>query len=696
MMANPSDPSRKSTRGTGRSASGASRTPAQHTNSQRTSSPRTSSQRTSSQRPRPATSKRPIADGLGASAGRAASSVGNARLALASPRRRLNILLVLVALVLSGFVVRAFQLQAFDSQAYASKAAKQMTRTATLIAQRGTITDRNGVVMAASEPAVKIIADPSMIARNGVDKRRDLTTSETAIASQNAVAIAEALAKYLGGKSTDYLPKLSEKSTNGSLKQYVVIQRHVPAATYQLLQAELAKGGKVTVDGKEYKAPYWYGLYKEDDPVRQYPGGSVGGNLIGTINDEQKATGGVELSLTDMLKGTNGSESYEASAYGRIPLGSQVLTPAVDGDNVTLTLDSEMQQIAEAALAKGIEGSAAKTGTAIVMNVKTGEVLADASLPSYDPTDMTKVKAENLGNRSVTTPYEPGSVQKVLTMAMLADKAGITADSRVVVEDKYASGDGYIRDSFSHDRLYLTARGIIAKSSNIGMATLISDAVDKRKVMTEQDIVDYLKSFGLGARTGIQLPGESAGVLPTADMPQYTRDQIAFGQGLSVTAVQEAAAVAAIANDGVYNAPTLVKAATDGTGATVDLPATASHRVVSVAAAEQVQDMMEAVIQLNPEQRAIDGYRTIGKSGTAERANNSGGYTGYTASFALAAPAEDPQILVYVVIDQPEKSHQGSEIALPVANSIMKLALPRYGVLPSTTEAADEPLDYEP
>lgn len=679
-------------RGTGRPASGASRTPGPRPRPATRSGAHNATTR-SGARSGARTGVRPAQPSR-------AAAIGNARIALASPKRRLNVLLVLVGIVLSLFVGRAFQLQAFDSQAYAAKAAKNMTQTSRLIAQRGGISDRNGVVLAATEPAVKVVVDPYMISRNGVssniadDKMRSYQKAQGVHAPK---AIAAILARHLGGSATDYLPKVAEKDAKGAYKRYVVIKRHVPAATYQLMQADLRAGGTFTLDGQQYKAPYWYGVYKEDDPVRQYPGGSVAGNIIGAINDEQQPSGGLEYSLNDMLKGTDGSETYEVSSYGRIPLGSQVLTPAADGDDVTLTLDSEMQQVAEASLAKGITDSAAKDGTAIVMNVKTGEVLAQATLPSYDPNDMSKVKQENLGNRSVTSPYEPGSVQKVITMAMLADKAGITADSRVVVEPKYRSGDGYIRDSFSHDRLYMTARGIIAKSSNIGMATLISDAVDKRKVMTEADMVNYLKAFGLGQKTGIQLPGESAGLLPKADMPQYTRDQIAFGQGLSTTAVQEAAAVAAIANNGVYNPPTLIKSASDDQGRAIELPARTPRRVVSVEAAKQVQDMMEAVIQLKPTVRGIEGYRTIGKSGTAERANGKGGYTGYTASFALAAPAEDPQILVYVVLDQPEgPSHQGSEIALPVANEVMKLALPRYGVLPSTTDAPQEPLEYQP
>lgn len=601
--------------------------------------------------------------------------------------------------VLGLFVGRAFQLQAFDAQAYAEKAADQMTRKRPLIPVRGTIADRNGVVMAATQPAVKVVADPFMASRNGFDSRAKMDRTQSTIAAQAPIAISEILAKHLGGSPEKYLALLEAKDDKGELLRYQVIAKQVPAATYQRMAAELRAGGKFEQDGKKYTAKYWFGVFKEDAPIREYPSGSVGGNLVGSINAQGEPSGGLEYSLNSALAGVPGDESYEAGAYGRVPLGNEVLKPAVNGQNFTLTIDSSLQQLAEASLAKGVLRAASKNGTAIVMNVKTGEVLAQATTPGYDPNNMSKVAQENLGNRSVTSPFEPGSVQKVVTMAMLADKAGISADSRVQVEGRYASGGGWIKDSFEHGTLHLTARGIIAKSSNVGMATLMTDAVDKRKVMTQADVVNYLKSFGLGARTGIELPGESAGVIPKPDMPQYQRDQISFGQGLSVTAIQEAAAVAAICNDGVYNPPTLLKSSTDGEGRAVELPAKQPHRVVSAEAAEQVQDMMESVITAASKTRAIEGYRTIGKSGTAERAGADGqGYkgNGFTATFALAAPAEDPQLLVYVVIDLPENGRQGSDLALPVANEIMKQALPRYGVLPSTTPAPDKPLEYNP
>lgn len=614
---------------------------------------------------------------------------------LANPVQRMVWLRVALLFCLTVFAGRAVQLQAIQASTYAKQAAEQMRETRTLEPRRGTITDRFGTVMAASVPAVTVIADPTSIARNGVAESRPMTSSEQAIAQAAPAAIAQVLAKHLGGGPEKYLPMLSTANDKaGRPIRYAVVAQQVDASVWNDISKDLRAGGPVP--GLRKGAPYWFGLSKKDNPRRIYPSGSVGGNVIGTtVRTERdgvtrtRGITGLEKYLDADLVGTPGREVYEASAYGRIPLGTDTLVPAVDGYTYTTTLDATLQQAAESALAHGITTSAGSTGTAIVMNVKTGEVLADASLPAYDPTKVSATAAQkNLLNRSAESMYEPGSVEKVLTMAALADRGLVTADTRVGVPAKLPSGGGNITDSFSHGQIGLTARGVVAYSSNIG-TVLLARQMDKAR------LVDYLRSFGLGEQTGIQLPNETKGLLPTT-MTDAQRDQVAFGQGLAVNALQMASAVSGIVNDGVYNPPTLLKAATDAQGRPVALPAKAPRRVVSKQASAQVRDMMEAVIQLRPEVRAIPGYRTIGKSGTAERPDGKGGYSGYTASFALAAPAEDPQLLVYVVIDDPQGDrHQGSEIGLPVANEVMRLALPRYGVRPGTTPAPQLPTKYE-
>jgi cell division protein FtsI (penicillin-binding protein 3) len=229
----------------------------------------------------------------------------------------------------------------------------------------------------------------------------------------------------------------------------------------------------------------------------------------------------------------------------------------------------------------------------------------------------------------------------------------------------------------------------VANSSNIGTVELT------RQYLSKAELSSCLNRFGLGTPTSLGLPGETTGTVPGADMADYTRDQISFGQGLSVTAVQEAAAVAAIADGGVYHEPSLIKSVTDPDG-TIDTPTYSSHRVVSQEASAQVMTMMESVISFR-EGRSIDNYRMAGKSGTAQAIDPATGlYSGYTASFVGVAPVEDPQLLVYVVVHNPTSSHQGSVVALPVVQTIMSQALAHYGVKPSTTKAPDTPLTYTP
>lgn len=600
------------------------------------------------------------------------------RVPVARTAPRIRIYLVIVSLLVGVCVVRAFQLQAFDSQAFAAEAARKMQSTRELPATRGTITDRNGVVLAATEPAMLISVDPDMVMTNGADKRYPLSERKQQEAKAAPAAVADILAKHLGGRPADYLPILTKEDS-----LYEIVARRVPAATWLAIQADMKAGS----DG-EGKRP-WYGLFASDDPIRTYPQRTLASNVIGFVNGEGVGVAGLEGRLDDELAGTPGQEVYDKSTYGRIPMGTNVMTPAVDGVSYQLTIDAELNWVVEQILREGMNKSGAATGTAIVMNVKDGEVLAMANGPSYDSADPGAAEPGDLGNRAVSAAYEPGSVQKVLTMAALADQGLVTPDTKVLVPARIASGDGYVRDSFDHGTLQLTARGVVAQSSNIG-------TIELARQMDKGRLSEYLSSFGLGSKPGSGLPAETAGSLPGADMADYTRDQVSFGQGLSVSALQMASAVAAAVNGGVYHQPTIIRSATRPDGTTVELPTPESHRVISEDASKSVVEMMESVIAQMGKDRPIPGYRTAGKSGTAQRFDpKTKRYNGFTASFVGVAPAEDPQILVYVVLDKPTNGNLGSRLALPVVNNILQMALPRYNVLPSTTPALVGPLTYE-
>ena len=576
------------------------------------------------------------------------------RIPLAGHTARLRVVLVVMAIAISLCAGRLLQLQGFDSSAYAATAARQMTTSLPLLPARGELTDRNGLVLAGTEPAVAITADPVHT-------------------TKNATAIADVLVAHLDGERADYIKKLTTPDT-----RFVYVQKKVPAATYSRIATELNDLGL-------------YGVFRESDPIRTYPNTTVGSGVVGFVGADGAGLGGFEYSMNDELTGTKGLEVYEAAPNGnKIPLGTSVVTPAENGTDYELTLDSELQWTAERRLQEQIKKTKSQSGFVLVMSVKTGEVLAMANAPGYDSSAPGKANPEDLSNRIVSDAYEPGSVQKLLTMAALADQNLMSPDTKVEVPGKLESQDTTITDVWAHGTLRMTARGILAQSSNIG-TTLLARQSSKSK------LIDYYAKFGLGQPTGIQLPGESAGFLPDENMPDYTRDQISFGQGLSVSGIQMAAAVAGVVNDGVYNQPTIIRSATKNDGTKVPVERDEPRRVVSSETSEEIRSMMESVNAEggSGQKLQLTDYRSGGKTGTAERVDpDCGCYRGYTASYLGMAPAEDPEILTYVVLQDPQTGNSGGKLAGPVYEDVMKYAMPRYAVLPSTTEGPSGGLDW--
>ncbi|MCL1839072.1 MAG: penicillin-binding transpeptidase domain-containing protein, partial [Propionibacteriaceae bacterium] len=317
-----------------------------------------------------------------------------------------------------------------------------------------------------------------------------------------------------------------------------------------------------------------------------------------------------------------------------------------------------------------------------------GSVLAMANYPSFDPNRVGDANPEDIGNRAITDPYTPGSVQKALTFSALFDAGIVKPEDVIKLPATVKSGNYQIGDAWRHGKVDVYVRGIFAKSSNVG-TVLLSRKMDKNALL------NYYKSFGLGQKTGIGLPGESVGILPNNDFPDYTRDGVAFGgSGVAVTAIQEAAAIAAIANGGVYNQPYLLQYRTDSEGNVEELTPQTSHRVVSEEAAEQVLSLMEAM-QVNTVSDVFDipGYRTGTKTGTTKKFDNSCRcYKGFISSVVGVAPIEDPQLLTYIVIDDPQTETSGQEAAGPVYQDIMSLALQRYAVRPSGQESPKLPI----
>lgn len=607
---------------------------------------------------------------LKSSTGRGMSRLRRARWPLASPVRRMRVLLLMIAVVFSLCAGRALQVQAFDAKAYATEAADRMQQSEVLPALRGDITDRYGDVLAYTEQTVKVIADPKAIRTNGKMNLQPMTQRDKEIAAAAPQQIAQLLAKYLGNTPESYLPKLTDQKSS-----YKVITSRVPAETFQTMQTEMKAAGLI-------------GLSRLTAPTRRYPNGTLASNLLGWVNEQGDAAGGLELSLEKLLRGVNGKEVYDSSPNGKIPLGDNVLIPAQNGHSFGLTIDSSLQLMAEQRLQKALADTGAEAAAVIVMDPRTGDLLVMANGPSFDSNDPGKGVLANMGNRAAINVYEPGSVQKILTFAALIDSGTITPDTKVKFPGFIKQDQFKISDWWNHDTITMRARGIFAKSSNVGTITMA-------RTMDKAQLRAYYASFGLGRRTDIGVLGEAAGYLPKATMPDYTRDGISFGTSLSVTALQNAAAISSVVNGGVFHAPAVISTM-DGQPYTRSSQDTTPRRVVSQQTSEQVRSLMEQQA-LNQTSSAfkINGYRIGTKTGTARLVSaDCGCYRGESVvSTVGVAPIDNPQVLVYAVVWNPKyNGASGASVAGPIVHDVLALALPRYAVAPSATKGVKLPL----
>ncbi len=571
---------------------------------------------------------------------------------------RLRIGFIIIAMVVSVFAVRLFQLQGLDAATYAERARAVGAVQEVLPATRGSITDRNGVPLAESLDGSMIVADPT--------KTKD-----------DAAEIATVLQHRLG---LDYIETVENLQWPDTRFRYIA--RRIPTTKAERIVKDLTDRG--------YK-----GLDTRRDPVRTYPAGDVAANLLGYVNAKGDAAGGAEQTFDSLLSGEDGSATYDVGGGNRIPLGDNSVTEPVDGKDLTLTIDRDLQWYTQRVLRQTVEDAGAESGTAVVLDSRTGEILALADDPTYDPNDTVQRDLGKLASRAFHDVYEPGSVEKVLTAASLIDAGLVDPLTRFLVPETLESSDRVIHDYFPHGDLRLTLTGVIAKSSNIG-------TVLAAREMGSNRLYHYLRLFGLGSRTGIPGYAESPGLLSSpGSWIDITRDNIAFGQGLAVNAVQMAAAVNTIANSGVYVQPSLVEGrATTFDGTVTGSDVAGQHRVVSSRAAGLTRDMMEMVV--DPDQGTapsarIEGYRVAGKTGTAQMVNpDCQCYDGklFTVSFAGFAPADDPRFTVYVVVQKPTNGGGGGSTGGPAFRKIMGYLLQQYAVPPSGSVPERLPIEW--
>ncbi|MEV8564242.1 penicillin-binding protein 2 [Streptomyces sp. NPDC051322] len=632
--------------------------------------------------PVPARSARPAAPARPVRRRPAPPGKSTRTLRLGSPRPRLRLISLCLTLVMGIFVVRLLQVQAVDASAYATKADKNRYLSHTLTADRGEITDRSGVALAASVDAYDITADPTMF-----------TPKQTHVADapQQAGALlapilgvdADTLAKKLATPRTRYV-RLARRQTPQVWNQIKDLQ------SVLLQKASAKKGANVLA-----------GVFHEPTTKRVYPNGDLAAGVLGWVNAAGKGAGGLESSLNKELAGQNGKITYAQSGGRQVPTAGRSEVPAVAGSDVQLTLDRDIQWAAQSAISAQVKKSKADRGYVVVQDTRTGEVLAMADAPGFDPNDLRHASPANLGNAALQDAFEPGSTSKVMSMAAVIEEGVATPRTHVTVPNRLHRGDRLFHDDIDHDTWSLTLNGVLAKSSNIG-TILAAGQLGKTQPEANKVLYSYLRKFGIGRPSGVGFPGETPGILAKpqdwSTSQQYT---IPFGQGLSLNALQAASIYSTIGNGGVRVEPSLIRGTKGPDGRFDPAPEPGRTRVVSEKTAKTLSRMLESVVgdeEGTGASARIPGYRVAGKTGTANRVDpTTGRYRGYTASFAGFAPADNPRVTVYCAIQNPTSGpYFGGSICGPIYKKVMEFALKSLQVPPTGKKAAPLPVTFDP
>ncbi|MEO7448833.1 MAG: penicillin-binding protein 2 [Humibacillus sp.] len=580
------------------------------------------------------------------------------KISTANPRRRARVMFAVIIGVLTVFAAQLLRVQAFDASATQAAAFNKRNVTTLTPALRGQILDTNGQVLAGTVERYTIAANPKAVPAYSLTV--DGKSTDVGVAGAAA-----ALSPLLDMSVADLTPILTRPKT-----LYAIIKKEVNPSVY-----------------REIRALGIPGISGEKTVERTYPTGMAAGEIVGFQNQSDPTiSAGVERMLNSTLAGTPGRTVAERARDGYVIPGSQrVDTPVVNGRDVTLTIDADLQWYAQNALAKQVSAVGAESGTAVVIEVATGKIRASASYPTYDSNAPAASKS-NLANRPFWEAFEPGSTGKLMTMAAALEEKVITPDTGVIVPPRLPRAGVNFKDNEPHGVENMTATGVIAKSSNMG-TMLIGERV------SPATMEGYYRKFGVGARTPVNFPGESAGQLaPSAKWNAPQRYTVLFGQGYSVTSVQATSVFATIANKGVRVPPSLIESTQDATGVMVPVAATTPVRVVSEDTSTKLSRMMEEVTGKDGTASAarIKGYRVAGKTGTADRYSMiKKGYDGFTASFVGYAPAENPKYAVGVFVQKPTAGMFGGMLAGPVFNQIMTYLLERTGAPPSPPSVLD-------
>jgi cell division protein FtsI/penicillin-binding protein 2 len=552
--------------------------------------------------------------------------------------RRIGLLFLAFLVLLAVALMRAAYLGAVQSGTLRRAAATQQVVREQIPAQRGTITDRNGVELAISESADEVVADPYLI------KKGDPQT------------VAEKLAPLLGKPVTTLLAGLTKPHTG-----FVPLARFVPADIATQIT-------KLRINGLRID-----GLSMIPQVKRVYPRSWAASQVLGNVGWDDNGTSGLEYLYNGVLRGIDGIRKIVNDAIGQ-PISVDDVRPTQPGKTVQLTIDSALQDEVEQVLAGVGAQYSPKGATAIAMDPNTGEILALANWPRVNANDPSGAPSYASENRAVSYNYEPGSTFKAITVAGALQDGVVTRDTQFNVPAVLQVADRRISDAESHGDETLTVAQILQRSSNIG--------ADEIGLKLGQQRFDYwVHRFGFGARTGVDLPGEEHGiVLHASQYSGSSMGNLPMGQGESVTPIQMATAYSAIANGGILRPPHIVRAIG---GKPARIPA--GHRIISQAAAANLRDMLRGVFADGgtASGAAIPGYDLAGKTGTANVVvGNQYSSSLYIASFIGFVPANHPRLLVAVMVDEPQGSIYGGAVAAPAFQKIVGWAVPYFGISP--------------
>jgi cell division protein FtsI (penicillin-binding protein 3) len=550
-------------------------------------------------------------------------------------------------IVLTLFAGRLVQIQGMQSGYYRAQAQTEQLRMVSLPAMRGTIYGADGQILAMTVTTYQVWADPPQIPAAGLPD------------------VAQKLAGPLGMPAQQILNLLRHPSS----PQYVVLENNVAAA-----------------QGDQISALNLTGIYETASYARAYPDGAATANVVGFTNvsqdDEISGQAGIELAYNKLLSGTPGSEQVVTSNNGQpIPLaGSSKSTPARNGTGIRLTIIPALQLEAEQACRQRVQQMHARQCTVVIIQPKTGYILAMAQWPTWSQPTLTNVA--DATDLPVQDTFEPGSTAKVITAAAALERGGQTPMSVYYIPSRIWRGGQWISDSEADGGSRYTIAGIIANSSNVGMSEVVGH-------VPPQVQYDYLRAFGLGGPTGLNMPGETQGLLqPPSLWAPDERYTLSFGQGVAVTAVQMASVYATIANDGVRVQPTLVEGAVGAGGQFTPAPPSPSRRVIQATTARALISILQQVPAVDQQADQpwgiIPGYAVAAKTGTSQESGPNCSLCQYGSSYIGMAPGNDPQVVVAVNVQDPDQKYGyfGDVVAGPVFNQVMLFALQTLQIPP--------------